>query len=365
MKKWVLLVCALAVSITTAVFAHQASDSYLVVNMDGTNFSGRWDIAFRDLDVLMELDVDGDGSITRGEFNRQLDGVLAIASENLVFQQGNSVCLLDHTKQNSIMVNDEPYLSLNFLINCPNPDAPILLQYIFLFESDLSHQSLLKLIRDGEETTGIITADKPTVFLNEVSTAKFFQDFFVSGFSHIMGGLDHILFLLVLVFAIVLIGQRSGKEKKQIALDAIKLLTAFTVAHAITLSLAQMGVISVPGRLVESAIGLSVAVAALDIYRPFLGSKKWLTAFIFGLIHGLGFASALGQISATGTDLLIALTAFNLGIEIGQVVLASLALTFLYLFLPSEKVRQVFSWVFAGVALSIGLYWFVTRSFGL
>lgn len=348
-----------------ASIAHQASDSYLVLNIDGEKISAQWDIAFRDLNVLLEMDVNGDGAITQGELKSQHDQILDVASRNLVLTQGDSNCRLSNITQNPISLNDDPYLSLKFSVMCPKPEEPILLQYKLLFETDLSHQSLFKIVNNAVETSGIITADNQILTLNQLSTSVSFSDFFISGFIHIMDGPDHILFLLVLVIAVVLSASRKNISNKQVSFETIKLLTAFTIAHAITLTLAQTDILSLPAWLVESAIGLSVAIAAADLFYPFLGARKWPVAFTFGLIHGLGFASALGPLHLVGLDLVVALTAFNFGIEFGQLVLATIALAILLSIKSNNKLHFLVTKAFAAVALFTGLYWFVQRAFGL
>ncbi|WP_262694144.1 HupE/UreJ family protein [Kordiimonas aquimaris] len=363
MKRLAALLLTTLVATNTA-FAHQASDSYLVLTTEGQRVFAQWDIAFRDLNVLLEMDTNGDGSITRGELKSHRSQILDVASRNLILTQGDSKCGFENTTQNPTFLNNDPYLSLNFSVACPNPGEPVRLQYKFLFETDLSHQSLFKLVNNGKETAGIINADNRTLTLNQLSTSVSFTDFFVSGFVHIMDGPDHILFLLVLVIAVTLSAERKHIAKKQICFNTVKLLTAFTVAHAITLGLAQTGILFLPAWLVESAIGLSVAIAAADLFYPFLGAKKWPAAFTFGLIHGLGFASALGPLHIMGTDLVIALTAFNLGIEFGQLVLATTALIILLSLKPQNKIHFFVTRVFATIAFITGLCWFMQRAFG-
>jgi hydrogenase/urease accessory protein HupE len=134
------------------------------------------------------------------------------------------------------------------------------------------------------------------------------------GIEHILLGLDHLLFVLALILL------TNGFS------SIVKTVTAFTVAHSITLSLAALGYVNVPGPPVEAAIALSIVFLAVEILRgldgqqTLTGSKPWLIAFTFGLLHGFGFAGALSRIGLPQTEIPLSLACFNIGVELGQLV---------------------------------------------
>ena len=169
----------------------------------------------------------------------------------------------------------------------------------------------------------------------EVSLLKQFLTFCLEGVWHIWIGFDHILFILSLLLPSVLVYRdrqwRPAPKPAPVFWDVLKVVTAFTVAHSITLSLAALGVLSLPSRLVESTIAASVVLAALNNLRPLVLGRRWLVAFCFGLIHGFGFASVLADLGLPQDALLLALVGFNLGVEVGQlcIVIAFLPLAFL------------------------------------
>ena len=141
------------------------------------------------------------------------------------------------------------------------------------------------------------------------------------GIEHILFGFDHLLFVLALVILV--------RDWRRVALT----VTAFTVAHSITLAAATLGLINVPGPPVEAAIALSIVLVAVEIVNarrgvPSLTARwPWLVAFCFGLLHGFGFASALAEVGLPHHAIPIALLFFNLGVEIGQLVLVAVVLT--------------------------------------
>jgi len=191
----------------------------------------------------------------------------------------------------------------------------------------------------------------------------------VDGIWHIWRGYDHILFILTLLLPAVL--QRDGGRWLPVAslrrafLHTAAIVTAFTLAHSITLSLATLGVISLPSRLVESVIAASIIVAALNNLFPVVTRRLWLVAFTFGLVHGFGFASVLADLGLPKGSLLLALVGFNLGVETGQLAIVGAFLPIAFLlcgwrFYP-RSVLQFGSAAVAGIAA----LWFIQRAFDI
>lgn len=145
------------------------------------------------------------------------------------------------------------------------------------------------------------------------------------GVWHIWIGFDHMLFLVALLLPAVLRHEENrwrGVERfRDAMLNVLKIVTAFTFAHSITLSLAVLDIVRLPTRVVESAIAASVGVAAANNLLPHLKTRTWQIAFGFGLIHGFGFASVLIGFQLSGRTLALALLGFNVGVEIGQAVM--------------------------------------------
>lgn len=135
------------------------------------------------------------------------------------------------------------------------------------------------------------------------------------GVEHIIGGIDHLLFLLALL------------ALSRGVWPTVKIVTAFTVAHSITLSLAALGLVHIPARLVEPLIAASIVwVAVENLVAPAGVGRRWLIAAAFGLVHGLGFASALTELDLSRETLVRALIGFNVGVELGQMVFVAVVL---------------------------------------
>jgi hypothetical protein len=158
---------------------------------------------------------------------------------------------------------------------------------------------------------------------------------------------------------------RAVEQFKPAFWEVFQIVTAFTVAHSITLSLAALGVITLPTRLTESAIALSVILAALNNLYPLFQRRRWMVAFAFGLIHGFGFASVLADLGLPRDALLLALVGFNVGVEAGQLVIVSAFLPSAYWLRRTAFYQRV---VFFGGSVLICLLasvWFIERAFKL
>ncbi|SFJ83475.1 HupE / UreJ protein [Paenibacillus sp. UNC496MF] len=174
--------------------------------------------------------------------------------------------------------------------------------------------------------------------------------FFNLGIHHILGGYDHLLFLFSL-----LIARQSFKQYAS-------MITAFTAAHSITLTLTVLGIIDVSPRIVEPAIALSICCVAVDNMVRGQVSYRWVLTFLFGLIHGMGFADLLKEMSLPKSELAVDLISFNLGIEAVQLSLVALLLPLLYLLHKWQHARRA---VMAGsaAALVLGAVWLAERVF--
>jgi hydrogenase/urease accessory protein HupE len=173
---------------------------------------------------------------------------------------------------------------------------------------------------DGAELTEVLHPDKPSLTLAGPRARIDVGGYFRLGVEHILLGVDHLLF----VTGLVLIVRRLGR--------LVKTITAFTVAHSLTLALATLGVVHVPPAPVEATIALSILFLARELVRAERGDvgltarQPWLVAFAFGLLHGLGFAGALAQIGLPQHDIPLALLLFNLGVEAGQLMFVAVLL---------------------------------------
>jgi hypothetical protein len=349
--------------------AHKPSDSYLAVAVDGAGVHGQWDIALRDLEFALGLDADGNGEITWGELKAKRKDVEGYALSRLNIRADGKPCVLTPA---DLLVDDHSdgtYAVLRFTAAC-GAGAPAALEigYRLFFDLDPTHRGLLRFERGGTATTAVLSPDQPRLTLKagQSSLLGQFLDYLKEGVWHIWIGFDHILFLLSLLLPSVLILENKAwrpAERFNVTFwDVFRVVTSFTVAHSITLSLAALSVISLPSRLVESTIALSVVLAALNNLKPLVAERRWAVAFAFGLIHGFGFASVLADLGLPQGTLLLALVGFNVGVETGQIAIVCIFLPLAYALRGTWLYRRVvFSGGSAAIAL-VALVWLGERA---
>jgi hydrogenase/urease accessory protein HupE len=208
---------------------------------------------------------------------------------------------------------------------------------------------------DGRVVSRMLRPDAPSFIFTKETAGPAAGGYFVLGVEHILFGIDHLLFVL----ALVLIVRGAGL--------LVKTITAFTIAHSITLGLATIGVVNMPSAPVEAIIALSIVFVASETLRRRRGERglteraPWLVAGAFGLLHGFGFAGALSDVGLPANDIPLALLFFNVGVEAGQLAFVVVALGVIAL---SRRIRlPEWSQKLAPYAIgSLAMYWVIERT---
>jgi len=363
------LLCATAAN---NALAHKPSDSYLILRAAaGDNvIHGQWDIALRDLEIAVQLDTNRDGAITWGEVRTRRTELFAYAFAHLALLADGGSCPLS---TGNLLVDDHSdgaYAVLRFSAQCAAAPRAIEANYSLLFDLDPTHRGLLRLDSDGGSRSAVLSPEQATqtFTLAETSRVATFLQFVRNGVHHIWIGYDHILFLISLLLPSVLI-RRNGRwapvgTLRSALLSVLAVVTAFTVSHTITLTMAALGVVSLPSRLVESGIALSVMLAALNNIWPQVTRRVWLLAFGFGLVHGFGFASVLADLGLPRDALALSLAGFNIGVEIGQLSVVLLVVPLIFLFRARPFYRPAVLVGGSSVITLVATVWLFGRVFG-
>ena len=319
----------------------------------------------------------GDDAEQATTLDAHADDIVSYVTTRFAVSAGDEACEPEQSGEIGVTSHDDvPYAAVTFDWHCEPAGAHELSSG--LFPDDEAYVrgtvTILEYDLDGQSGSASLTSDAPTLSTDQPVFERF-GHFFVLGAEHLLFGLDHILFLLALI-----VGSRRLR-------DIVLTATAFTVAHSVTFIMAALGVVTVPAAIVEPAIALSIAVVAIwYLWRVWLERKDPLAeveratktgfdaadgarlavVFLFGLMHGLGFASALGVDEPFSWPLLGSLLVFNVGIEVVQltIILAVFPLLLLLHRRTPKTGLLVGVLVAAGVAV-MGLTWFVQRVLGI
>ncbi len=398
-----------------AALAHKSSDSYLQIDASDKGLAVRWDIALRDLDAALDLDADEDGKLTWAEVKAAWPRVQTYAMARLQIEG----CALRPVRQALERRNDGAYAVLFLSSDCVLAKAPSM-AYTLLREVDPTHRGIAKIQRSGQPmvlslldptrpavlaaasiatpTASAATAmpdatltsasniagaaalpgsspmpsvilpasARPSAAAEPALTGATGWGFLREGIRHILTGYDHVLFLLCLLLPSVMRrtpeGWRPVDKLSQAVLPLVGIVSAFTVAHSITLALAATKVVSLSPAFIEPAIAVTIILAALDNVWPIFPVRRVVVTFFFGLIHGFGFAGVLAELNLPTADFAWALLEFNVGLELGQLLIVVSVTAVLFLLRQRPHYR---AWVIRGgsyAAIVVGVLWLIERT---
>lgn len=356
------LVVAAALLVAGAAHAHANGSSLLRVDSrdEAGPLAVSWEIPSDDLDFSLELDADGDGRLTDAEILARRAAIARFAISRLEIRRGAGQCRLTETGVALVPRESGDRVTLALSGRCPSAGR-LQVSTAFFFGS-AGYRALLDVETARGRYPAALSAGSPAWQEPAApSAAASFLRFLREGIWHVLIGYDHILFLLLLVLPAVLRGSRAGWEpiasRREAVADLLRIITAFTLAHSVTLGLAASGVLVLPVRPVEAAIAASIVAAGLlNLFPSAARHRLWL-ALGFGLVHGFGFANALKSIAADGVRLVPLLGGFNLGVEIAQLAIVAIALPVLWLASRGARYPRQVMPALSLVAAVIGAFW--------
>jgi HupE/UreJ protein len=350
-----------------AAFAHQTSIKYVELVIDGERAAVAFKVAPGDVTEPMHLPADAKPS---AQAAAAAAGVPAYVATWLRIRiptaAGSLACGAGEARAHA---DADGFVVVEWEATCPRPIDLVTLDFTVFFALDKRMEAIVRLGTAGSDEvtpTVVRSADSPiTLRAGETSLPRWVR----YGMNHIYTGPDHISFVLALLL-VVMLERSSGWRVKRI-LPSLRatagVITAFTVAHSITLISAALGVVTLPSRLVESIIAASIAyTAAEDVVRP---DPRWRFAltFGFGLAHGLGFAATLA-VDLPPNGVVPPLLCFNVGVELAQLSIVAIALPIFYLVaraIGAQRYRRVAMPAFASVIFAFGTAWFIQRAFDM
>lgn len=349
--------------VAPGALAHQIDSGYASVEAESDSVYGTFTFDVLDLNRVFRLDRNGDEQVDADEIRDGAGPVQRFLSERMHVSLGDADIAL--APRGVDFANDPGgHLLVRYSMNGPAPatsagEADLALRTDLFREFGSSFKVLTRLAAGNESRDVVLTDVDPAASLAGPGAAAGGHgsgpklpplSFIKLGVEHIFIGIDHILFLV----ALIVVGGRFT--------NLVKIVTSFTIAHSLTLAAAALGLVSPPSRLVESAIALSIVYVAVENFFVTKTDWRWLVTGFFGLVHGFGFASVLRELAPSSRELVPSLLAFNLGVELGQIVIVTLLWPVVLLISRSPRPRPIALGISGLVAL-IGLGWFIERAF--
>lgn len=385
----------LFILIPISSFAHRPDRSVVYLRVYETEgIDGRFDIGVLDFNKYLGLSMNKHPSIENIRVHEEK--LKAYILEHASFSSTYGKHKIVFTEElGTIWISSGSFISFHFsLDNMATVPDDLEVKFSVFLDDNPAHTNGLGMEYNWK--AGLINNEKimaldfttnkrvKNLDLTDTSVWKGFVAMIKQGMLHIWIGVDHILFLLALILPSVvrrrskgmvadgevsidsssyhILGWSPVKKFKPAFLYILKIVTFFTIAHTITLSLASLNIVVLPSWIVESIIAFSIGLAAFHNIRPIFRGKDWVIAFVFGLFHGFGFATVLGELGFRGENLSLSLLGFNVGVEFGQVIIIALIFPFLFL-MRKLKLYPKFMFVMSILLIVISLYWMTERIF--
>ncbi|MFK8006472.1 MAG: HupE/UreJ family protein [Saprospiraceae bacterium] len=367
--------------------AHKPDQSYLYLRIYKDAIGGRFEMTAKDMNKALGLNLDDELKMEQlAEFLPDIKKYLKSRSN---FQSSEGKYEVKFTETTILDLTEmEDFARINFdLINVNKIPATLDIEYKVLFDKNPIHRGVLiiehnwkaGIVNNEALISSIFTPDNTNenLSMTDISLWKGFVALVKLGVWHIWIGLDHILFIVALILPSVV--RRREEETfvmtksddwipvenfKDAFFYILKIITFFTIAHSITLALASLNIINLNSQFVEATIAISIALAAFHNITPIFKHKEWIIAFGFGLFHGFGFASVLGDKGLGDDFLVLSLAGFNIGVELGQVLIICMVFPVLYLIRKLNIYPAIIKYG-SVVLILISIYWFVERAFNI
>jgi len=346
----VTLFLSLLVMNASVVNAHELSSGYLTLNAGVENtYSGELLLKPDDIGQVAGLDTNGNGALTWGEIHQNQPLLESYIAKVLSIRIDDSPCEISLSMPNIRSVSGDSYLVSPIQVMCESAGT-LGIHYDGIFEHSPTHKLLVNVNLDGQSgsltqnssqsstentsVTSVLDIDNRSVTYDAVTTSltALFISLVYEGVWHIFIGIDHILFLVATLLTVNLAREQKQWQKEPSASRVLKhtviLVSAFTLAHSITLTATALNFIALDSRLVELGIAISVLLTALNNIYPLI-VRLGIITFAFGLLHGMGFASVFADLNAQSNNLVLSVAAFNIGVEVGQLAIVAVLLPLL------------------------------------
>ena len=360
------VVFLLVATFSFSTFSHELSNGYLTLkNESNETLSGELLLNPKDIGQVAGLDTNNDGNLTWGEVNRYHNLAYGYIQSHLIIRGSETRCTVSVAPPTIRDISAESLLVYPLSVNCAFLNE-VSVHYTGIVSDFPTHKLLTSITLNEQTSVHILDSERDfiTVAPQNNHWVSQFGEMIYQGIWHIFIGLDHILFLVATLLTVNLLrkNKRWVKEqsKKHIIKSTVILVSTFTLAHSITLTATALDFITLNSRIVELGIAISVVITALNNVYPIIMRLGFIT-FGFGLLHGMGFASVFGDLSAQTGSLVMNVLAFNLGVEIGQLAIVALLLPVLIALRNARVYSKAIMPIASSIIAIIAINWTLQR----
>lgn len=358
--------------------AHNAGNSYLYLQIYPDSISGRFEIALSDLNPALGL-AGTELEITADNLDQRIGFLQDYFLDHVTISDDRGPLSIDFTTYD--LLNAEGgYVLMPFdLGGLDGVPGNLTFDYSVLFDEDPAHRGFLLVEHNwatgtfaNENRVSLVfgPGSRHQVFdLNSSGRLRGFLALVYLGAEHMVLGLDHVFFLVALLLTVALRRDRGVWQPleglKPALWNVLTIVTAFAAAHAVALTLAPLGLLRIPEALVETMIAASTTLVALNILLPLFRGRIWWIVFGLSLFHGMGFAGGLMDLGVLDEHLGLSVVAFNIGIELGQIVIVAVLFPLLFAVRRLKLYRKIFLKVAAVGLILVSFVWVIERAFGI
>ena len=364
MIKFIVFLIVATFSIPT--LSHELSNGYLTLkNESNETLSGELLLKPKDIGQVAGLDANNDGKLTWGEVNRNHNLANSYIQNHLIIRGSETRCTVSVAPPSLRDISAESLLVYPLSVNCAFLNE-VSVHYTGMLSDFPTHKLLTSVTLNQQTNVYVLDSERSFITIAPENNhwVSQFGEMVYQGIWHIFIGLDHILFLVATLLTVNLFRKNKRWEKEQskklIIKSTVILVSTFTLAHSITLTATALDFISLDSRIVELGIAISVVITAINNMYPIIMRLGFIT-FGFGLLHGMGFASVFGDLNAESGSLAMNVLAFNIGVELGQLVIVALLLPLLILLRNLKAYSKAIMPIASSIIAVIAINWTLQR----
>ena len=352
------LLASLLLLAPATALAHSSSVAYSELVVRGRDLDYTFQISATDL--YEAVGVDKDRPVTKDEVTGARERLARYLVERVHVTSGGDGCAPELPGELSFLDNADGFFAIVAIrYRCARLITEASVRYDLFFDVDPRHQGIARIAFDEEDKgEQVFRSDARTVTLRrDLTIWDHAREYLLLGVEHIFTGYDHLSFLFGLLVVVGSFGLRGGARR------VVSVVTAFTLAHSLTLIASALGWVALPSKIVEPAIALSIAYVGVENLVNRTPRRRWLLTFAFGLVHGFGFASVLREIGLPQRGLLVSLVSFNVGVELGQLAVVAAVLPLLAMIARGPD--ATLAALVATLAIASTASFFLLRHFGV